>query len=180
MKCDICKINDATIHLTEVINEQVTKLHICENCAKEKSMEMQSQFGLSDLLSGLMDFTPAVSGEESGQTALTECSVCRMTYRDFQKTGRLGCGNCYETFQKELSELLRKIHGADRHVGKMPYMGQDKAEAQDEIRRLKEELTKLVSQEEFEKAALIRDRIKELENTMEKQTSKTRGADENK
>ena len=40
MKCDICKEREATVHLTEVINDRVTKLHLCEECAREKGVDV--------------------------------------------------------------------------------------------------------------------------------------------
>jgi protein arginine kinase activator len=165
-KCDICGERDATIHLTEVINDEVTKLHICEECAKEKSDEMQAHFGLNDLLSGLMDFGPSVPEGYVDDSVKLKCAVCGMTYHDFQKTGLLGCGKCYETFEKNLSELLRRIHGSDKHVVKMPFISKDMLKDQEDLQRLKNELSILVLGEEFEKAAVLRDRIKELEEKL--------------
>lgn len=169
MKCNICGHNDATVHLTEVINDKVTKLHLCDKCAKAKSEEMHSHFGLTDLLSGLMDFGPAVEEHAPG-AATAKCPNCGMTYYDFQKAGRLGCGKCYETFEKNLGELLRKIHGADRHVGKMPFKGESVLKEQEDLKRLKNGLAELIRAEEFEKAALLRDRVKDLEAKLDMKT----------
>ena len=166
MKCDLCGHDDATVHLTEVINDNVSKLHLCDKCAKAKSEEMHSHFGLSDLLSGLMDFGPAVE-KEAMAAANAKCFGCGMTYYDFQKAGRLGCGKCYEAFEKNLSELLRKIHGGDRHVGKMPFHGESVLKDQEDLKRLKNELGELIRSEEFEKAALLRDRVKDLESKLD-------------
>ena len=55
MQCDICGKKEATVHLTEIINEQITKLHLCEECAKQKGAEMEEHFGLANLLAGLVD-----------------------------------------------------------------------------------------------------------------------------
>ncbi len=169
MKCDVCKVNEATVHLTEVINENVTKLHLCEECAKEKSVEMQSHFGLSDLLSGLMEFEPSVPGSQVESDLKVKCPVCGLSFQDFQKDGRLGCGKCYDTFGKKLGELLRKIHGSDKHIGKIPFIGKDMVKEQEDVKRLRDELNKLIQAEEFEKAAFLRDRIKELEKKFDNQ-----------
>ncbi len=168
MKCDLCKTREATVHLTEVINDKVTKLHLCEQCAKRKGEEMQSHFGLTDLLSGLMDMGAAIPGEKAGEKAAAQCSSCGMTYQDFQKTGKLGCGKCYGTFKKNLEELLRKIHGSDRHVGKMPFQGEEVLKEQNDLKRLKGELTGMIRAEQFEKAAVLRDRIKDIEEKMKR------------
>jgi len=169
MKCDLCGKKDATIHLTEVVNDKVTKLHICEDCAKQKSMEMQSHFGLTDLLSGLMDFGSSIPGGEQGTDTGVKCPVCGMSYLDFQKSGKLGCGKCYETFEKDLGGLLVKIHGSDRHVGKIPFKGGDDLEGQKELQRMRNELNEMVRAEEFEKAALLRDKIRDLEKKLDGQ-----------
>ena len=84
MKCEVCGTKDADVHLTEVVNDKVTKLHLCEQCARAKSEEMQSHFGLTDLLSGLMDFGPTASGERAEDVGGTKCSLCGMTYFNFQ------------------------------------------------------------------------------------------------
>ena len=48
MLCDICGKSESTVHLTEIINEKVTKLNLCEACAKAKGAEMEEHFGLND------------------------------------------------------------------------------------------------------------------------------------
>lgn len=166
IKCDICGKNEASVHLTEVVNGKVSKIHICDECAKSKSDEMQAHFGLTDLLSGLMDFAPIPEGGKVHEKSTVKCGTCGMTYYDFQKEGRLGCGRCYETFEKNLSDLLRKIHGSDKHLGKIPFMDKFTEEQKDELKRFKEELEELIRSEEFEKAALLRDRIKDLEKEL--------------
>jgi protein arginine kinase activator len=167
MKCDVCEKDGATVHLTEIINGKVKKFHLCEECAKEKSEEMQSHFGLSDLLSSLMDFEPSMSESMVKESTAVKCPQCGMTYYDFQKRGRLGCGKCYETFHKKLAELLKKIHGSDRHVGKTPYKEEKARKGSESLERLRGELEELIRKEEFEKAAVLRDRIKELERKNE-------------
>ncbi|HNX91612.1 MAG TPA: UvrB/UvrC motif-containing protein [Candidatus Omnitrophota bacterium] len=166
MKCEMCHLREATVHLTEVINNKVAKLSLCEECAKQKGEEMQSHFGLTDLLSSLMDFG-SVTDERGIQTESTvQCPVCKMTYQDFQKHGKLGCSKCYDAFDKELSALLKKIHGADKHTGKIPFMGKQLVKDQETLQRLKKELQMLVRSEQFEKAVIMRDRIKELEKKL--------------
>jgi protein arginine kinase activator len=166
MKCDVCHVREASVHLTEVVNDNVTKLHLCEECAKAKGEEMQSHFGLTDLLSSLMDFGPSLTHEEVQKSKVLKCKGCGMIYHDFQKSGKLGCSECYETFRKDLVVLLKKIHGSDKHVGKMPFVSKEAEADQEKIQRLKTELDQLILTEEFEKAVLVRDRIKDIENKM--------------
>ena len=116
MKCDLCN-KKATVHLTEIVDEQMTEMHLCEDCAREKSVQMEQQFGLADLLAGLADFGKQVKKDESVNL---KCTNCGMSYEDFRKFGRLGCSECYPSFKMHLATLLKKIHGANQHFGKTP------------------------------------------------------------
>lgn len=160
MLCDICGKKEATVHLTEIVNEQMTKLNLCEDCAREKGAEMEEHFGLSELLAGLTDMGTTVEPEVA---ITTKCPNCALTYQNFRKIGRLGCGECYEAFKKELSPLLKRIHGSDRHIGKVPLKGGKSIEDTRTLQDLKLQLEKAIQMEEFEEAAKLRDKIRELE-----------------
>jgi len=160
MFCDICSKNEATVHLTEIVNGKVTKLHLCETCAREKGAEMESHFGLADLLAGLADFGVQL---ETKDTASLKCPTCGLKFNDFKRMGRLGCGDCYETFKKNLMPLLKRIHGSDQHVGRAPNKVQEVMGDQIKLEDLKVRLQKAVQSEEFEEAAKLRDEIKKFE-----------------
>lgn len=161
MLCDICGKNPATVHLTEIIDDQMTELHLCEECARQKSTQMEQQFGLSDLLAGLAEFEKPLAKEK--EQVAVKCPSCGLSYADFKKIGRLGCGDCYNAFKKYLGPLLKRIHGSSIHVGKSPLkvtkILRKKIDAQD----LRTKLQKAIEAEEFEEAARVRDQIKELE-----------------
>ncbi|MEW5758488.1 MAG: UvrB/UvrC motif-containing protein [Candidatus Omnitrophota bacterium] len=169
MFCDICGKDKATVHLTEIVDDQMTELHLCEGCAKKKSIEMEQQFGLADLLAGLTE----LGGQKADKDTLgLKCPVCHISYDDFRKVGRLGCSHCYDTFRKYLVPLLKKIHGSSQHLGKAPKMlyGVVKPSKiireprrESEIGVLKSQLQEAIKKENFEDAAKIRDRIRELE-----------------
>lgn len=161
MICNICGKKEATVHLTEIVNDQVTKLNLCEDCAREKGAEMEEHFGLSELLAGLTDMGTAVEPEVA---ISTKCMNCGMTYQNFRKIGRLGCSECYETFKKELGPLLKRIHGSDRHVGKVPIKGGKTIKDTRTLQDLKMQLEKAIQTEAFEEAAKLRDKIRDLEN----------------
>ncbi len=161
MLCDICNKKEATVHLTEIVNDQVTKLNLCEECAREKNAEMEEHFGLSELLAGLTDMGTAVEPEVA---ISIKCPNCGMTYQNFRKLGRLGCSECYEAFKKELGPLLKRIHGSDRHVGKVPLKGGKTIRDTRTLQELKMQLEKAIQTEEFEEAAKLRDKIRDIEN----------------
>lgn len=163
MLCNICGKNQATVHLTEIIDNQVNELHLCEECARQKSSEMEQQFGLSDLLAGMAEFEKPVKEKESEGTHL-KCSSCGLTYADFKKIGRLGCGECYTAFRKQLIPLLKKIHGSSLHFGKTPFKKVvTTAKKKIDLQDLRAKLQRAIDMEAFEDAARIRDQIRELE-----------------
>lgn len=164
MICDICGKNPATVHLTEIVDDQMSELHLCEECARKKSSQMESQFGLSDLLAGLADFEKP--SEEKDGVAL-KCPNCGLTYKDFKKVGRFGCSECYNTFRKFLVPLLKRIHGSGTHAGKCPAMaGESKPSSRKkaDIQELRSRLQKAVENEAYEEAARLRNQIREFQN----------------
>ena len=170
MVCDACKKQQATVHLTEIVNDQMTELHLCEACANEKGAQVETHFGLADLLAGLADVGKATDVEED--TAVKTCANCGMTYDDFRRVGRLGCAECYTTFKRSLSSLLKRIHGAPHHVGKAPIRLMKAPTAKVELGELKRRLERAIETEEFEEAAHLRDRIRETEQQEQRTRSK--------
>lgn len=161
MLCDICGKKEATVHLTEIINDQMTKLHLCEECAKKKGAEMEEHFGLADLLAGLADLGTPV---ETIKEKKFKCPSCGLAYSDFKKIGKLGCGQCYETFKSYLVPLFKRIHGSDAHVGKIPRKKKKLLKTKKvNVEELKRRLKRAIELEEFEEAAKLRDEIKKYE-----------------
>lgn len=168
MICNVCGTNEATIHLTEIVNEQMVEIHLCETCAQEKGTEFKTHFNVSDLLSGLTDLTKEITKDEK---TLTKCPNCGLSYEEFGRTGRLGCAECYEAFSKLLIPLIKRVQHSTQHVGKRPSRLAPAApsfQAKQDLRELQNRLTKLIQQEEFEEAARLRDRIKQLEEKLKK------------
>lgn len=170
MMCDICGKKKATVHLTEIVDEQMSEMHLCEECARQKSVQMEQQFGLADLLAGLADFGKPISEAEKIDL---QCTHCGMTYEEFRKFGRLGCGECYEAFKSYLGTLLKKIHGSNQHLGKTPIrMPQAEKRRIETIQELRVQLTQAIQMEDFEKAAQLRDKIREAEKMEKKEKKK--------
>lgn len=165
MLCDSCGKNDANIHYSQVINDQVTEFHLCEECAEKKGLSPQG-FSIGNLISGLVDIGGGVEFEEKETKEI--CGKCKISNIEFKKTGFLGCSECYKSFGKSLSDLLRRIHGNNIHVGKIPTKVPTKTgeiiKDDSESRKLKIELQKAIETERFEDAAKLRDRIKGLES----------------
>ena len=159
MLCDSCGKKQATVHYTEIHNGEMMEMHLCEECARQKEIEFKPHFSLADFLAGLGDFEATLPVE----TQKEKCPACGMTMTDFTKMGRLGCGECYAAFRESLAPLLKRIHGRLNHTGKV--IGTvAKGAARNILEKLKADLQVAISREEFEEAARLRDKIKELEN----------------
>lgn len=162
MTCDLCNKNDASVHLTEIINNQIMELHLCQECAKKKAGDIQKQLSMADFLGGL-----ASSGEEVSKTNVVKivCPGCGLSYEDFKKKGRLGCSQCYAAFKQHLIPLLKKIHGATQHIGKVPLSLKENVivVGEHKVKDLRERLVRAIQLEEYEEAARLRDMIKDIE-----------------
>ena len=169
MKCQLCNVNSATVHVTELINGQKVELHICEECAMKKAIDLTPQIPFNEIISGLMDFT---SKKEQDSINL-ECSGCGMDYDDFKKHGRLGCEECYESFKAVLVPLIKRVQGATHNMGKMPVSSSGEITVDAEIQELAVKLKQHIAREEFEEAAQVRDKIKMLEAKKNKKTKKS-------
>ena len=160
MVCDICKKNEATVHLTQIIDNKMLKIDLCEGCSKSKGLQEANGFSLADLQVGLG------AAEEISGVAGAKCTVCGFTQADFKKTGRLGCSACWETFEQGLGGLLRAMHKSDRHVGKVPSKAAHTLVITERIKQLAGDLEQAVRSEKYEDAAQIRDQIRELDSQL--------------
>jgi len=152
--CQYCGKREAKIHFTELRDGKKTEMHICEQCAHEKNMTLAFPAVLSQLVKG----GPVARESEAVPAA---CPSCGLAYAEFKAKGRLGCPRCYGTFGPVLIPLLEKVHGAAVHRGKTPERVKGALASRKELLDIEEQLAKAVADEEYEKAAQLRDRIRE-------------------
>jgi len=163
MKCQQCSAAEATVHIKTIKNDKVTELHLCEGCAKERGFHSMVTQGKSSLANQIIWMAEKLYPAGSEAISGVQCSHCGLTYSDFLSTGRLGCEVCYRDFEKQLKQILRKIHGSVRHTGKAPGKEGDQFERRRMIQKLHEDLERAIEREEYELAAEIRDRIRNIE-----------------
>jgi protein arginine kinase activator len=167
MLCDNCKERDAIINLTQVEHDSKVTLHLCEQCAQLKGVET----GGAVLKTPLGNFLGAVvKGASPGALVAASgdgvrCPGCGSSLRDFRDSGRLGCDQCYASFDVHLRDLLRRLHGSSQHVGKRYELpgSQTASDPRSRLLELKAQLRRAVEGENFELAAELRDRIRVLE-----------------
>src|SRR4051812_22484087 len=164
MPCEQCHEREAVIHLTQIVNEQVTTLHLCERCAAEKGVESPG----SQPKTPLGTFLAAMGQELPEQTPAPRtgdnCARCGGSLQDFRESGRLGCPDCYRSFEVPLRDLLRRLHGSTHHMGDRYADKEPAAPAgRPQAAELREQLRVAVETENFELAAEIRDRLRVME-----------------
>lgn len=167
MLCQECQKRPATVHLTKIVNNQKSQLFLCEECASSHqehwSDVFASDFSINKFLASLLNYD---AGLETKLNAPQGCPGCGQTYSQFAQSGKLGCDTCYQTFLENLTPLFRRVHGAQTHKGKVPRRTGSHLRLKRDLQNLRLELQRLVQKEEFEKAALVRDKIRELEKQL--------------
>jgi protein arginine kinase activator len=169
MRCDQCHEREAVVHLTQIAEEQVVKVHLCERCAAEKGVETSASLGKTPVGTFLASMGKGIdlSAALPGLTPGDACPTCHATLSDFRESGRLGCADCYRTFEAPLRDLLRRLHGSSRHLGKRYALpGEALPTALPSTEQLREQLRLAVNAENFELAAELRDRLRIVEGAL--------------
>ena len=181
MLCDVCKKNEATIHIQEIVNNQKKSLHLCSSCAAAKQQAEGMDFGpfnLADLSYKLSGAADSAAENSAGSSQLV-CPECNWDETRLKNSGRVGCENCYRVFAPILSEVIKNMHRGTQHVGKHPAgKGTDICVWHSEMARLQRRLQQAVAAEDYESAAEYRDLINELKKLCENAASEQSGSED--
>ena len=152
MLCSKCHKNEASVYFKQNINGEVKEYALCPACAAE------SELGFAPLnLFGSMFPTAKPRAERK------RCTLCSSTFDEIKKRGKVGCAECYSVFAEELGPMIDSIHRGAVHNGRAPKGYAEARKAENELESLRKELHSAIAAEEYEKAAQIRDLIKEKE-----------------
>jgi protein arginine kinase activator len=164
MSCDQCREREAVIHLTQIVNEQVTTLHLCERCAAEKGVDSPGAVAKTPLGSFLAAMGKELPEQSPAPRSTETCPTCGGSLQDFRESGRLGCPDCYRSFEVPLRDLLRRLHGSTHHLGeRYADRGDATTDGRQHAAELREQLRVAVESENFELAAELRDRLRVVE-----------------
>ena len=162
MLCQNCGKYEATTHVKRIVNGESAEAHLCNDCAKA--------LGYNDVFGGFGNTFGDLLGSFFGEPQMSaissrtiRCEKCGNTFNDIVNSGKIGCADCYTTFYDKLLPSLQRIHGKTRHEGKNPTI--IKAEVTNStnlIEDLEEQLRIAIDEQNFEKAAQLRDKINEL------------------
>jgi len=158
MQCDSCHQNEASIHVSQVVDGNSRELHLCEECAEESGLNVQNVMSIPEILFGL------AGGDEITGLLQRSCPHCHLRGTDFKKTGRLGCERCYEAFGEDLKPMLAAMHKGVVHKGKVPGLDRRGMEATARVLKLRADLEAAIKREDYEGAARVRDMIQETEH----------------
>lgn len=175
MLCDICHKREAKIYYTEIKNGEKKEQYLCEECAAEHSSfpapggeGLEATIGgfLSNILGNIYGTTYGTPKDQEKDSSLPVCEFCKTSYDEVLKTGKFGCAHCYDSFRNLVDKSLNQIQGANTHTGKKPAKEKEAelapAPTMTEQEKLAFKLQEAIEREEFEEAAKLRDRIREL------------------
>lgn len=169
MLCERCQQRQATVYITEIINNHKSEKHLCEICAQEihaEKFNLTLPFTLHSFLAGLLHSEFGSETFSKPAQHDLKCKNCGLAESQFVKQGLLGCGECYRYFGERLEPILRRIHGSSTHTGKVPEYIKGRMNVTREVEQLKLQLKEAIGKEEFEQAARLRDSIRELKNKL--------------
>ena len=165
MLCQLCKQNEATTHIKNIVNGEFSECYMCRECATKKGYNNLYSTNSLDINSFLGSF---LNTGLPPRSYASRCELCGISFSDIAKTGKVGCANCYETFYNELYPSIKKMHGNTTHNGKVIGATSKELRLVNEVEKLKDKLQTAVVNQEFEKAAKIRDEIKLIESKEDK------------
>ncbi|MEO0073694.1 MAG: UvrB/UvrC motif-containing protein [candidate division WOR-3 bacterium] len=155
--CDLCGKNVATMVVNQFDKDgNMTEIVVCAECAQRRGLSQVE--GVKSAVAKLLE--ELKTRAETGNLP-PACRRCGTTFTEFKRKGRLGCAECYAAFHEELVPILRRLHGAVQHVGKAPTAGRKSAQERLNAQRLREELKKAIASEDYEKAAALRDQLRQ-------------------
>ena len=169
-----CEKNEAVVFYNENINGYKKSYSLCSDCARE--LEAAGEINLNfvspfeegeSLLSSLFESVfgvpsaPALSGTRRSAKE-KRCPLCGISIRELSEEGKVGCTECYRSFADELRPSITRIHGSVRHKGRFPLRFKNKCEKENVLDDLRRRLKEAIKNEEFERAAALRDEISNL------------------
>lgn len=183
MLCEKCRIREANIKYTEVINGVKTEHNLCSQCAQEMDFSsysalIEGEFPLGKLLSSLLGLQLSAAKQQKMDDVA--CPNCGMTYEEFVENSRFGCADCYHVFDLLIGEKIKKLQESANHTGKQPKIrltgraaavtsgGKMEFPLEEQLNQLERRLQAAIKAEEYEEAAVCRDKIKALKEEKEK------------
>ncbi len=173
MLCENCNKNKANVKYTQIINGNKKEMMLCEECSEKlgvNKINFNMPIDFSSFFGGMFEDEEANYMPIFQEVKELKCKNCNMTFDEFINTGKLGCSNCYETFSEKIDPMLKRLHGSNRYLGRKANINKASVKPKIEEEKpkvtkkeeLEQSLKKAISEERYEDAAKIRDKIKGL------------------
>lgn len=158
MKCEKCHKNEATVFITQSRDGEVIEMNLCEKCAEAYEQPMMDEaLSFQQFLSGFVE-----TGKNTADTSTLVCSSCGMSLQDFKRHSKVGCTECYGTFRDHLYPVVKRLHGTVHHTGKVPGRIGHEVQYKKQLDQYESQLKISLMKEDYEKAAIYRDKIRDL------------------
>lgn len=169
MLCQNCQKNEAKVHVTDLsaaavdgeANSSYQEQHFCDVCAQ--SMDLPTMAAPKKSTQEIWKLLQMAAQQTRNKKPGPACPDCGMTLDEFRKKGRLGCAKDYTVFKAHILEILERVHGARKHVGRVPGGEAPALDGRNRLVALRKELEDAIRAEAYERAAHLRDEIKALE-----------------
>jgi len=158
----MCGNHDALIHVQQIINGEVREINLCSSCAEMKGLgdiKRMDGLSLSELLGKIAGTVFETEEKESGRSIHVSCSGCGRGIREIIESNEMGCPECYNSFHSTIEGSVR-----DAYDGTIPSRLEGIKNLLLDRKSLQEELNHALEEEEYEKAALLRDEIEKIEH----------------
>jgi protein arginine kinase activator len=157
--CDLCGKGDGSMKVSQLDKDgKVTELWVCADCARQRGFTEVEKLKAT-VAEIITDLKTRI---DEGDSMLV-CSNCGLSYAEFKRQGRLGCAECYVSFHEQLLPLIRRIHDAVQHVGRTASGGRKQAQMKLNVQKLRDALSGAIQDEDYEKAAALRDQLRRTE-----------------
>ena len=182
--CQLCPATGATVHLTELAPDgSRSELHLCRACVARLGVTLDHPPSISELLAGKQDggdgagdadseaYSDAAAGDEAVAVPAPApghgaCPQCGLEFSAYAQNNLFGCSECYQAFAPQVLELVKRYHGGMQHAGRLPAGGSSLPTAAKRVaarHALHIALQEAVANEQYERAAHLRDQLRELE-----------------
>lgn len=178
MICQACGKHEATTHVKTTVNGKTTERNLCSECAQKEGLySFQNLGGFENPFFSLSNLFGSFLGSSLPET-VTRCPVCGASFHDISQTGKVGCSECYNLFYDQLLPSIQRLHGSPCHTGKnptghamqvMPDAGltvseqKGPSEREQQIAQYQKEMQDAIAKQDFEQAAVLRDKIRGLQ-----------------
>ncbi len=144
MHCELCGKNEAFVRITGSINEKEISLGLCHGCAADNKVDAAalSQTTLSKFLEHYAEFCRELKGDLVIEHE--KCPECGLSREELAADRSLGCARCAAVFREQAPAAQPEP-------------------SRESVPKLQRQLKKAVAREAYEEAAVLRDRIRDLQ-----------------